>query len=124
MATPPLPASRNYLSSDVEIKGTITFADHLTFDGHMEGDIMSAGTLVVGENASIEGDISAGKVAVHGAVKGNVVAEDRCELNGDSELIGDLEAPYLVMEEGATFIGRSKVSPRAEERRANDAVKP
>lgn len=103
----------NHLSKDVEIKGTITFDTNLFIDGTLEGEILSSGTLTVGENGSVKGDIQAAAVSIHGVVNGNVTVDQRCELKTDAELVGDLKAPRLIIEEGATFVGRSEVTPKA-----------
>lgn len=107
--------TQNIISSDVEIKGTVTFEGELIADGKIEGEILSSGALTVGYNGSINGDIYAGNVAIYGHVKGNVTAEHRCELMADSELVGDLKAPRAVIEEGATFVGRSTITKAAAE---------
>ena len=110
MATSTEPTA-NFISRDVEIEGTVTFGKALTVHGKIVGDVRASGTLTVGETGSIQGNISAVAVSVHGTVKGNVTVRERCELKGAARLIGDLEAPRLVMEEGATFAGMSKVGP-------------
>jgi len=107
--------TQNIISSDVEIKGTVTFEGELIADGKIEGEILSSGALTIGYNGSINGDIYAGNVAIYGQVKGNVTAEHRCELMADSELVGDLKAPRAVIEDGATFVGRSTVTKAAAE---------
>lgn len=101
----------NRLSQDVEIKGSIKYTSDLTFDGKLEGEINSAGALTVGENAEIHGEIKARSVTIFGKVNGNVTVTDRCELRALAQLIGDLKAPRLVIEEGATFAGKSEVMP-------------
>ncbi|MHA3773702.1 bactofilin family protein [Verrucomicrobiota bacterium sgz303538] len=106
--------TQNIISSDVEIKGTVTFEGELIADGKIEGEILSSGALTVGYNGSIVGDICAGNIAIYGQVKGNVTAEHRCDLMADSELVGDLKSPRAVIEDGATFVGRSIVTQRAE----------
>lgn len=103
--------SRNLLSSDVEIKGSIKFQADLTIDGKVEGEIASPGNLTVGENAEIKGEIKTKSVTVHGKVFGNITVDERCELKGRSVLQGDLKAARLVIEEGATFVGKSEVTP-------------
>ena len=111
MSQLPTPA-RNFLSQDVEIKGSITFGAELVSHGKIEGDVNSEGSLTIGPTGTMQGDILAGRVSVHGVVNGNITVQDRCELRGNAQLIGDLESPSLVIEEGATFIGRSNVRPR------------
>jgi cytoskeletal protein CcmA (bactofilin family) len=50
-------------------------------------------------------------VTVHGTVNGNITVTERCELKASSQLTGDLRATRIVIEEGATFIGKSEVTP-------------
>jgi cytoskeletal protein CcmA (bactofilin family) len=103
--------SKNILSADVEIKGSIKFQNDLTVDGKVEGEITSTGTLTVGENAEIRGEIKTKSTTVHGKVHGNITVEERCELKARAVLHGDLKAARLVIEEGATFVGKSEVTP-------------
>jgi cytoskeletal protein CcmA (bactofilin family) len=103
--------TRNVLSQDVEIKGSIKFTNDLTIDGKVEGEIISQGVLTVGENAEIRGEIKTKSATVHGKVNGNITVDERCELKARAVLHGDLKASRLVIEEGATFVGKSEVSP-------------
>ena len=102
---------KNLLSSDVEIKGSIKFQNELTVDGKIEGEISSPGVLTVGENSEIKGEIKTKSVTVFGQVHGNITVDERCELKGRAVLYGDLKATRLVIEEGATFVGKSEVTP-------------
>ncbi len=107
---------KNLLSADVEIKGSIKFQNELTIDGKVEGEITSTGTLTVGENAEIRGEIRTKSATVLGKVFGNITVDERCELKARAVLQGDLKAARLVIEEGATFVGRSEVSPKGAQR--------
>lgn len=106
----PIP-TKNILSSDVEIKGSLKFQNELTIDGKIEGEIISQGNLTIGENAEIRGEIKTKSVTVLGKVHGNITVEERCELKTRAQLIGDLKAARLTIEEGATFVGKSEVTP-------------
>lgn len=101
--------TRNILSSDVEIKGTVKFQHDLIVDGKIEGDIQSTGNLTVGENARIKAEIKTGTVIVYGKVHGNMTATDRVELKASAEVIGDIKAKVLMIEAGAIFVGKSTV---------------
>ena len=103
-------SNRNILASDVEIEGELTFAEELLFDGKLKGEILSDGHLTVGQSARIEGDVVTRTVTVRGTVTGNITVTDRCELKASSTLTGDLKASRILIEEGATFIGKSEVS--------------
>ncbi len=104
-------SSKNILSSDIVIKGSIKFQNELIFDGKLEGEISSPGILTVGENAEIRGEIKTKSVTVLGKVHGNITVEERCELKTRAQLIGDLKAARLQIEDGATFVGKSEVTP-------------
>lgn len=101
--------SKNILSSDVEIKGSLKFSNDLIIDGRIEGEVMSDGSLTVGENALIQGEIKTKSVTIFGKVKGNITVADRCELKSNAVLEGDIAAGTLSIEEGATFMGQSSV---------------
>lgn len=103
--------AKNILSADVEIKGSIKFQNDMIIDGKVEGEITSPGTLTIGENAEIRGEIKTKSVTVLGKVHGNITVDERCELKTRAQLIGDLKAARLMIEEGATFVGKSEVTP-------------
>jgi cytoskeletal protein CcmA (bactofilin family) len=48
---------------------------------------------------------------VQGNVHGNITDDERCELKARAVLKADLKAARLVIEEGATFVGKSDVTP-------------
>src|SRR5712691_1442037 len=106
-------SGKDVLSSDVEIKGSIKFQKELLIDGKVEGEINSDGVLTIGENADIRGEIKTKSITVYGKVHGNITVGERCELKSKCVLQGDLKAARLVIEEGATFIGKSEVTTGA-----------
>ena len=107
----PTTGGKNHLSAEVEIKGTLSFENELLFDGKLEGEIRSAaGTLVVGKNATVKGEINTKSVTIFGNVEGNVSVTERCELKSSSQLNGDLKAQRMSIEDGAVFVGNSDVN--------------
>ena len=122
-SSPPAPTQPNgapataksggLLSRGVSIKGTVKFRDELLIDGQVEGTIDSTGTLTIGEHASIKGEIRTKSVKVRGTVEGDIFATERCELQAGCTLQGDIEAPRLVVDENATFLGSAKVTPKS-----------
>ncbi len=101
--------SGGLLSRGVSIKGTVKFHNELLIDGEVEGEIQSTGTLTIGEHARIRGEIRTRSMKVRGTVEGNISATERCELQAGCTLRGDIEAPRLVVDENATFLGSAKV---------------
>ena len=103
--------SKNVLNSDVEVKGTLKFSGELTFDGKLDGDIHSEGSLSLGDNAVVKGNINANSVVMRGKINGNVTAKEKIEIKTKTELFGDIRAPKLTIEEGVTFVGKTEVNP-------------
>lgn len=129
MATPPPPAPvkpdpapngatevnrGGTLSSGVSIKGSVKFQKELTLDCEVEGTINSQGRLTVGKQARIKGDIRIRSVIVDGTVNGNITAGERCELRAGCSVNGDIEAPRLVVDEAASFIGSAKIATQKQ----------
>jgi cytoskeletal protein CcmA (bactofilin family) len=106
-------AAGGLLSRGVSIKGTVKFSNELLIDGEVEGSIDSTGSLTVGEHASIRGEIRSKSVKVRGTVEGDIFATERCELQAGCTLQGDIEAPRLIVDENATFLGSAKVTPKS-----------
>lgn len=104
-------AGKNVLNTDVEIKGNIKFAGELTFDGKLDGEIHTDGTLNLGESAVVNGNINAQSVVVRGKVNGNITAKEKIEIKAKAELFGDIRATKLAVEEGVTFVGKTEVNP-------------
>jgi cytoskeletal protein CcmA (bactofilin family) len=109
---PTAQASGGLLSGGVSIKGSVKFRNSLLIDGEVEGEIDSTGTLTIGEHAKIRGTIRAKSVNVRGTIDGNIYASERCELGAGCTLRGDIEAPRLVVDENATFLGSAKIATK------------
>ncbi len=107
--------TRNVLNYDVSVVGILRFTDDLLVDGSVEGEITSDGVLTVGANASIQAG-EKNKVAVrtqsaiiHGKVVGDIVVTDRVELAATAEVVGDVTAAKISIQEGAVFVGMCRV---------------
>lgn len=114
-------SSGGVLSSGVSIKGSVKFSNELVIDCDVEGSIDSSGRLTVGKNGHVTGEIRTGSVTVYGTIDGNVTAVERCELHSGCTLRGDIEAPRLVVDEEATFLGSAKIATRPKNQPAGGA---
>ena len=124
-ARPSPAATRNVLSSDVEIKGTVKFTNDLVVDGKIEGEVSSEGNLTVGENARIKAEIKTATVVVYGKVHGNITGSERVELKASAEVVGDIKTKTLSIEAGAIFVGKSTVgTPTQAVSQASSGSKP
>jgi cytoskeletal protein CcmA (bactofilin family) len=96
---------RTILGEDAYFNGNLSFEGSVRIDGKLDGEIVSKGTLVVGEKSVVQADIHTESIIIGGKVCGNIVATDRLEMLSNSEICGNIQTPLLKIEEGATFQG-------------------
>ena len=87
-------------------EGTIVVPHSIRIDGTFKGKIETSEMLTIGNGGLVEADIRARSALIGGKVSGNIVVEERVELESQASLIGDLRARDLVINEGALFHGR------------------
>jgi len=98
------------ISSGVVIEGKVTSNGNVRVDGIVKGDITAQGNLAVGEQGSIQGQLSGETVSIGGKVDGTVNAKEKLVLEAKAVLKGDLITKILVVEAGAIFEGKSSMS--------------
>jgi len=104
------------------INGNLTFEGTFRIDGAVHGTIMTKDSLVVGPTAEIHADIEAGEAKIYGSVIGNISVSRRVEIGATGRVRGNVHAPQLVIEEGATFEGRSSPKNAPELRAVAEAA--
>jgi len=101
---------QTFLGKDATFKGELSFKGTLCIDGKFEGKINTDDTLIVAKDGIVEASIKAGTVICEGLVKGNIVASTRVELRPNSNIIGDVQSPSLIIEVGAKLDGKCDMS--------------
>lgn len=95
------------IGKSVQIRGEVRGSEDLVVEGFVEGTITLTGSrLTVGANAKVQADVSARDVIVIGQLNGNVIASGRVELRSGANLVGDIQASRLSIEENAGFSGK------------------
>lgn len=101
-APKPKPAP-SVLSSDLTITGNVRSSGDIQVEGSVEGDIR-AHTLVVGEGATVKGEVVAEEVVVHGRVVGRLRGL-KVRLTQSARCEGDIVHKTIAIESGAHFEG-------------------
>lgn len=98
------------IGAGTRIEGNIHFSGGLRIDGEVHGSVIGiAGqptTLVVSEQARIEGEVRVTHLVVNGAITGPVHAAEFLELQPKSRITGDVHYTQLEMHLGAVVDGR------------------
>ncbi len=110
-----------FLARGFEFKGTLTFDGTVRIDGSVAGEIRSNGTIILGEHAVVEGDVSAGTIVSGGKITGNVMATGKVHLLPTAVLRGDVMAPLVQMDEGVSFHGNCESEGRVKKKASEEA---
>ncbi|WP_300513030.1 polymer-forming cytoskeletal protein [Aliiroseovarius sp.] len=107
-ATPPAPAAKpkppaSALSSDLVIKGNLKSTGDIHVEGTVEGDIR-AHQLVVGEGATVKGEVVADDVVINGRIIGRLRGL-KVRLTSSARVEGDIIHKTIAIESGAHFEG-------------------
>lgn len=88
------------------IRGTISGNEALKIEGRVEGNISLNNHLFIDTEGVVEAEIEAMDVTINGRLLGNIRAENRVVIRTGAEMIGDVSASQIVLEEGANFKGK------------------
>jgi cytoskeletal protein CcmA (bactofilin family) len=106
------------IGAGTTVEGNITFSGGLRVDGQVHGNVLAAedkpGTLVLSEQARIEGEIHVSHVVINGTVVGPVYAVEYMELQAKADVTGDVYYRTLEIQLGAVVQGRLVYQPEGK----------
>lgn len=95
-----------FVGHGTTLTGETNFHAMLRVDGHLIGTVSSEnGTLIVGTNGQVDANVSVAAAMVNGAVNGDIVASEKLQLGRTARVLGNIQAPRLIIEEGAILEG-------------------
>ena len=106
------------INIDVGLEGVFKFKGpvNLKISGKFDGELEAKGRLIIGEKADIKAKIiKVDTLVIAGRVKGDIVCSKRLDLYSTARVIGNVETPLLITQEGAMLKG-SCLMPVDEER--------
>ena len=111
-----------FLGKDAEFEGKLTFSGVVRIDGHLKGEILTDGKLIVGETARLECDIQTAQVTISGEVRGNISAKNRIDILSPGRVYGNMTAPIVTIGEGVLFEGSCHMQRKTAEEDRKVAV--
>jgi cytoskeletal protein CcmA (bactofilin family) len=124
-----------YLGKGSRVTGKLNFEGTVRVDGQVEGEIAAQDTLIVGEPAIVNAQITGSSVIIMGRVTGDITARKRVEIRAPGKLFGNVTTPSLIIQEGVIFEGHCsmggaevskadrKVTPFPKEEKVAEVVK-
>ncbi|MBK7899244.1 MAG: polymer-forming cytoskeletal protein [Betaproteobacteria bacterium] len=99
------------IGAGTRVEGDIKFSGGLRIDGEVKGSVVagegaSASTLVLSEQARIEGAVDVAHLVINGTVVGPVTVAESLEMQPRARIVGDVEYSLIEMHQGAVIEGR------------------
>ena len=94
------------LGREVRITGEVVSHQDLFVDGELEGRIeLPDHKLTIGPRARVKAHIKAQNVVIVGNAEGTIESTERVELCSQSQVLGDIKTPRIIIKDGAHFRG-------------------
>ena len=95
-----------FVGNGTVLTGETAFQAMLRVDGHLTGRVSSdTGTLIIGSTGRVDANIAVAAAVINGMVNGDIIASEKIELGRTARVVGNIQTPRLVIEDGALFEG-------------------
>lgn len=94
------------IGESIVVSGSLNGDEDLTVRGRVEGTLTLTKTLVVEPTGIVKAEVQVKNCVIAGAVVGNVTATESVEITREGRMVGDIQAPRVIIVDGASFKGR------------------
>lgn len=108
-ATPTADAQTSVIANETVWKGDLESRGSIHVHGRVEGTITAAREIYIAEQAEVDASLMAAVVIVSGKVTGEVRCTSRFEMLPSGRVDGNVQAPSLVIHEGASITGQFRM---------------
>ena len=130
-AASPEPARAPAVRSDpatigpsIVIRGEVSGSEDLLIQGKVDGSVaLHQHSVTIGGGGRVKADISGRVITVEGEVEGDLNAQEQIVLRGSSKVLGDIKAPRVVLEDGASFRGLVDMGTQPEREKSGAGAK-
>jgi len=98
-----------FLGKSTEFNGVLSFTGTIRVDGKVTGEIVSKDTLIVGNDAYLNGEIGVGTLICSGKIEGNITAAQKIHFIAPAVIRGNIITPALILEDGVLFDGNCEM---------------
>ncbi len=102
------------IGPSIQIEGTLRGQEDVFVEGEISGTVqLQSNTLTVGTTGRIRADVYAHTVFVEGAMEGDLFGAEQVIVRKSAKVRGNITAPRVTLEDGATFKGSIEMDPEA-----------
>jgi cytoskeletal protein CcmA (bactofilin family) len=109
IAEPLTDGQTSVIAHDTIWKGDLQSEGTIHIHGRVEGTIKAKQDVFVAEEADVDATITATNVVIAGYVKGGIRCGNRFEVLPQGRVDGEIQAPSLVIHDGATIVGQFRM---------------
>ena len=102
------------ISQGTQVRGSLLSQTDIRIDGTFEGELITAGKLVLGENAVITGNVMCANADIWGKIEGDFTVGDTVKFKEGASFTGHLKTIRICIEMGADFSGSCQIINEAE----------
>ena len=109
------------IGPSITIKGDVTGDEDLVIQGKIDGKVdLAKHNVTIGPQGRVKADVFGRSVVVEGEVEGDLRGEEQVILRHSAKVQGNITAPRVALEDGATF--RGGIEMESSGKRASSSV--
>jgi cytoskeletal protein CcmA (bactofilin family) len=102
------------IGRSIQIDGDLRGEEDLRIEGDVNGTVrLHNNTLTVGSEGKIRANVFAKTVIVEGVMEGDLYGSERVSICRNATVLGNITAPRVSLEDGASFKGSIEMDPEA-----------
>lgn len=94
------------IAENTRMSGKISGTNDLRIEGEFDGTLNIDGDVSISSTGKVKATIKASRVTVSGRVTGNINGDRIIQLEPTACVVGDLQAPKILVKEGASLQGK------------------
>jgi len=108
----------------VYFEGILSSKESLRIDGRVKGKVECEGSVVIGSEGKVEGEILADNVFIAGELTGNATARNKLEIIEKGRVFGDITTAKLVVDPEVIFEGKCSMISQEDMVDSSDSLSP
>jgi len=93
------------IGGGITIRGSLSGSEPLIIEGKVEGTVSLQNHMTVEEGGVVIADVEVENLTVNGEIQGNISAAEMVSVNSTAKVVGNINAPRVIIEDGARFKG-------------------
>lgn len=103
-------------------EGILSSKESLRIDGRVKGKVECEGSVVIGSEGKVEGEILADNVFIAGELTGNATARNKLEIIEKGKVYGDITTAKLVVDPEVIFEGKCRMISQEDIADSSDSL--